>query len=92
MCENQKKSLHCVTVPQRYQYVTLIYIQNYEFTIKSVKMGFFESSQLKNHRKSQADIENMGKVRLELPTWKISFNWGNLGVFPIHNLEKPHFY
>ena len=40
MCENQKKSLHSVTVPQRYQYVTLIYTQNYEFTIKSVKIGF----------------------------------------------------
>ena len=48
MCENQEKSLHSVTMPQKYLYVTLAFTRNDEFTMKLVKLGFFQTKYLPN--------------------------------------------
>ena len=71
MCENQKKSLHNVTVPQRYLYVTLVVTQNDDFTMISVKMGFFQVVYWKNPPISAVETYFPSSSNLTLPIFSI---------------------
>ena len=71
MCENQKKALHSVTVPQRYLYVTLVVTRNDEFTMKLVKMRFFQVVYWKNPPISAVETYFPSSSDLTLPIFSI---------------------
>ena len=79
MCENQQKSFHSVTVPQRYLYVTLVVTQNDEFTMISVKMRFFQVVCWKNPPISPVETYFPSSSDLTLPIFSI-LAWDFLGL------------